>query len=60
MDLTNHQRPAPEVDREQASRDETMLACRVALGEAAFAAAWAKGRVLTLAQAISLALERVR
>src|SRR5436190_19751988 len=22
MDLTNHQRPAPEVDREQASRDE--------------------------------------
>jgi tetratricopeptide (TPR) repeat protein len=45
---------------EQASRDETMLACRVALGEAAFAAAWAEGRVLTLAQAISLALERVR
>jgi hypothetical protein len=37
-----------------------MLACRVALGEAAFAAAWAKGRALTLAQAISLALERVR
>ncbi len=45
---------------EQASLDETMLACRVALGEAAFAAAWAEGRVLTLAQAISLALKRVR
>jgi hypothetical protein len=45
---------------EQASRDETMLTCRMALGEAAFAAAWAKGRMLTLAQAISLALERVR
>ena len=45
---------------EQASYDETMLACRAALGEAAFAAAWAAGRTLTLAQAIGLALKRVR
>jgi Tetratricopeptide repeat len=40
----------------QASRDETMGACRVALGEAKFIAAWSKGRVLTPAQAINLAL----
>jgi tetratricopeptide (TPR) repeat protein len=45
---------------EQASRDATRLACRAALGEAAFDAAWAKGRALTLGQAISLVLERVR
>jgi tetratricopeptide (TPR) repeat protein len=42
---------------EQANNDETMLACRVALGEAALAAAWAAGRALTLAQAIGLALK---
>jgi hypothetical protein len=34
-----------------------MHACRATLGEAAFADAWAKGRVLTLEQAINLALE---
>jgi hypothetical protein len=40
----------------QASRDETMRACRVALGDANFTTAWSKGRVLTPAQATSLAL----
>jgi tetratricopeptide (TPR) repeat protein len=45
--------------KEQASRDETRRACRAVLGEAGFTAAWSKGRVLTLAQTISLALERV-
>ena len=42
---------------EQANCDETMLACRAALGEAGVAAAWAAGRTLTLAQAITLALQ---
>jgi predicted ATPase/DNA-binding SARP family transcriptional activator len=42
---------------EQASRDDTIQACRLALGEAAFADAWATGRLLTPAQAIGLALE---
>ena len=42
---------------EQATNDETMLACRVALGEAALGDAWAAGRALTLAQAIGLALK---
>jgi DNA-binding SARP family transcriptional activator len=42
---------------EQARRDETMRACRATLGEAAFADARAKGRVLTSEQAINLALE---
>jgi hypothetical protein len=45
---------------EQASRDETLRACRVALGEAAFADVWAKGCVLTLEQAVRPALEPVR
>jgi hypothetical protein len=41
---------------EQASCDEASRACRAALGEATFAAAWTKGRALTLAQAFGLAL----
>lgn len=41
---------------EQASNDETMRACRLALGEAAVTA-WSAGRALTLAQAINLALK---
>jgi tetratricopeptide (TPR) repeat protein len=44
---------------EQASRDKVMCACRMALGEAAFAAAWAEGRSMTLEQAIAYALEAV-
>jgi hypothetical protein len=44
---------------EQASRDETLRACRQALGEAAYAMAWAEGRALTLGQALDLALEPV-
>jgi predicted ATPase len=42
---------------EQAECDETARACQAALDDAAFAAAWAAGRALTLAQAIGLALE---
>jgi predicted ATPase/DNA-binding SARP family transcriptional activator len=41
---------------EQAQREETLRACRLALGEAAFAVAWAEGRALTPGQAIDLAL----
>jgi hypothetical protein len=43
---------------EQASCDEASRACRAALGEAAFAAAWIKGRALNLTQALGLALGR--
>jgi hypothetical protein len=43
---------------EQASRDETRRACRAALGEAGFTAAWSRGRMLTLAQTVNLALEQ--
>ena len=42
---------------EQAGFDETMHACRLALGEAAFAAACVAGRALTLEQAVDLALQ---
>jgi tetratricopeptide (TPR) repeat protein len=42
---------------EQASRDTTIRACQVALGETAFVAAWTAGRRLTLGQAIDLALK---
>jgi tetratricopeptide (TPR) repeat protein len=42
--------------REHAGRDATLRACRQALGEAAFAVAWAEGRALTPGQAIDLAL----
>jgi tetratricopeptide (TPR) repeat protein len=41
---------------ERARCDETVAACRMALGEPAFAAAWTKGRALTPGQAIDLAL----
>lgn len=41
---------------EQAERDEIARACRTALGEDAFGAAWAAGHTLTLAQAVALAL----
>lgn len=43
---------------EQASCDETMRACRAALGDAGADAARDAGRALTLAQAIDLALRR--
>jgi tetratricopeptide (TPR) repeat protein len=42
---------------EQDGCDETLRACRMTLGEAAFAAAWTEGRTLTLGQAIDLALQ---
>jgi hypothetical protein len=44
--------------KEQATRDAALFASRVALGEAAFATAWAEGRVLTLAQAVGLAQKK--
>jgi tetratricopeptide (TPR) repeat protein len=37
--------------------DRAAAACRAALGEEAFAAAWAEGRAMTLEQAIAYALE---
>jgi predicted ATPase/DNA-binding SARP family transcriptional activator len=40
---------------EQAIREDTLRACRAALSETAFAAAWNAGHELTLGQAISLA-----
>jgi tetratricopeptide (TPR) repeat protein len=42
---------------EQDRCDETLRACRTTLGEAAFAAAWAEGRMLTPGEAIDLALK---
>jgi predicted ATPase/transcriptional regulator with XRE-family HTH domain len=41
---------------EQVLRDRTVAAAQVALGEAAFAAAWAGGRALPLDEAVPLAL----
>lgn len=41
---------------EQARCDETLRACRAALGEIAFAIAWREGRALTYGQALGLAL----
>jgi hypothetical protein len=38
--------------------DRVLAACRVALGEEAFQAAWAAGQQLTLEQAIAEALDR--
>lgn len=43
---------------ERASCDATSAECRAALGEATFAAAWATGRAMTMAQAIDLVLAR--
>ena len=42
---------------EQAARDETIRACRSAMDAAAFDAAWTAGHTLTLAQAVTLALQ---
>mgnify|MGYP001065310328 CR=1 FL=1 len=42
---------------EQAACDATARACRAALSEREFSAAWAAGRTLTLAQAVAQALE---
>jgi hypothetical protein len=41
----------------QTEYDHLVTAVRVALGEEAFAAAWAKGQAMTLEQALALALE---
>jgi hypothetical protein len=47
--------PLPPADRTE--HDRSVAAVRSALGEEAFAAAWAEGRALTLEAAITLALE---
>jgi hypothetical protein len=47
--------PLPPVERP--SYEATVTATRVALGEAAFAAAWAAGQALTLEEAVAEALE---
>jgi hypothetical protein len=47
--------PVPPID--QAEREQHVSALRAALGEPAFAAAWAEGRRLTPEQAIHVALE---
>jgi non-specific serine/threonine protein kinase len=46
--------PAPSSDRQE--HDRALQTMRAALGEEAFAAAWAAGRGMTLAEAIALAL----
>jgi tetratricopeptide (TPR) repeat protein len=48
---------APLPPRERARREQAVAALRDALGEAAFAAAWAEGRALSLEDAVALALE---
>jgi hypothetical protein len=45
----------PEMPRE---REEALVAARAALGEEAFAAAWAEGQALTLEEAVDVALAR--
>ena len=42
---------------EQASHTQAVQALRAALGEEAFANAWAEGRALSLEEAVALALE---
>jgi hypothetical protein len=49
--------PLPLPPPRRTIHDRTVDAARAALGEEAFAAAWAEGRELTLDQAISCALE---
>ncbi len=44
----------PRFDRDE--RDACLAAARLALGDTAFSAAWAKGRALTLEQAVAYAL----
>jgi hypothetical protein len=46
--------PLPPADR--AEHDRSVAAVRTALGEEAFAAAWAEGRALTLEHAVAFAL----
>ena len=41
---------------DRADHDRDVAAVRAALGEAAFAAAWAEGRAMTMEQAIAEAL----
>ena len=48
---------APLHPTERADYERTVAALRVALGDAAYEAAWAQGQALTLEQAIALALE---
>jgi tetratricopeptide (TPR) repeat protein len=43
--------------KERAEHDQAIVSARAALGEEAFAAAWAEGRVMTMEQAIAYALE---
>jgi hypothetical protein len=52
-DLTNTPRPPADV----ADYDRTLAALRAALGEEAFAAAWAAGQAMSLDEAVALALE---
>src|SRR5436853_427788 len=47
--------PVPYCSR--ADHDRAVAAARAALGEEAFAAAWAEGRAMTLEQAIAFALQ---
>ena len=47
--------PLPSADR--AEHDRSVAAVRTALGEEAFAAAWAEGRAISLEQAVEYALE---
>jgi predicted ATPase/class 3 adenylate cyclase len=51
---------APLAPGERADYDRHLAAARAALGEGAFAAAWAEGRALPMEQAIALALDETR
>ena len=43
--------------KERAEHDQAIASARAALGDEAFAAAWAEGRMMTMEQAIAFALE---
>jgi hypothetical protein len=43
---------------EEANREDFLTLCRATLGDERFTSAWAEGQVLTLEQAINLALEQ--
>jgi predicted ATPase/class 3 adenylate cyclase len=47
----------PVPSRERAGHDQSVAAARVALGDEAFARAWAEGRAMTLEQAVAYALD---
>lgn len=47
---------APLPGEKEAQHDRLLTATRTQLGEAAFTAAWAKGQLLSLPQAVALAL----